>query len=70
MSIQSGRAVLESANKDLHIRWKRVGEYWNDSVRADFERSHLDPLDRKIKSALGSIEEIATLLARARRECG
>ncbi|MFG0330998.1 MAG: hypothetical protein ACF8PN_14000 [Phycisphaerales bacterium] len=69
MSISTGRAKLESARHNLLRSWNRVTAHWNDPVAKDFESRYVELMDERIRRALSSIEEIADVLARARRDC-
>ncbi len=69
MSVTSGRGKLEEARKDLLRNWQHTRQFWNDPVAERFELKIIVPIDRKITSALPSLDMIADLLRRARREC-
>ncbi len=70
MSLSSGRTRLQGALKELQVRWGQVQAKWDDVARQKFEQRHLQPLEPKIRNAIGAMEKMHAILAKARRDCG
>ena len=70
MSLDVGRYRLLSAHKSLLERWEETRLVWQDSVRAEFAREHLEPLAPLLATTLGAIDQLAQVLGRVRQECG
>lgn len=69
MSLNSARGRLLGSLKELHGRWERVSQVWDDPVRADFEKHYIHPLDAKSRTAVAAMEQMEELLAKAKRDC-
>ena len=70
MSLTAARGQLHRGLIDLMRHWSRTRETWDDAVAASFEKQFLEPLEPATRSAMDAMEEMADLLAKARRECG
>lgn len=70
MSLNSSRNKLHANVKELMARWERAKAKWDDTQCRDFEKRHLEPLEPKVRHAAEAMERMATVLARAKRECG
>jgi hypothetical protein len=69
MSLDVGRYRLLSAHKSLLERWEETRLVWQDQVRGEFAREHLEPLTPPILTTLGAIDQLAQLLGRIHQEC-
>jgi hypothetical protein len=69
MKVDAGRGKLYDAHKVIRQRWDVVTETWTDQVRADFEASTWEPLDRLTGDGLRAVDRLAQILTRCRREC-
>ncbi len=69
MSVDIGRYRLVSAHKYLLERWDEVGLVWQDVVRSEFAKEHLDPLTPLMNTTLGAIDHLSQVLGRVRQEC-
>ena len=69
MSLDVGRYRLVSAHKALLARWEETRLVWQDIVRADFSKDHLEPLEPMVLSTLGAIDQLGQVLNRLRQEC-
>ena len=69
MSADDSRGQLARAMKDLNNRWLETRASWDDVVANEFERTHLQPLELDIKSAIAAVDQAAKLLLQVRREC-
>ncbi len=70
MSINAGRAKLESSRQDFLVAWARVKSVWHDEISAEFEQRFVETADQRIKAAAPAIEELADLINRVQRDCG
>jgi hypothetical protein len=69
MSMDVGRYRLLSAHKNMLERWEETRLVWQDQVRQEFAKEHLDPLTPTILATLGAIDQLAQILGRLRQEC-
>jgi uncharacterized protein HemX len=69
MSLDVGRHRLQSAHKSLLERWEETRLVWQDLVRAEFAREHLEPMDPMVQATLAAIDQLAQVLIRVRQEC-
>jgi len=67
--MSEGSTKLGYAIKTLRIRWEEAKEGWQDSVREDFEKHHLIPLEKQAASTALGMDKLAEVLAKARQEC-
>ena len=64
-----GRAKLNEARKDLFVRWNQTKAHWDDPVSREFERTYLDPLEARLRSALGAMNHMAQVMQRLEQDC-
>ena len=69
MSLTVGKTKLVQSLKDLMKRWEKTKASWDDPMSADLERTVLEPLEPKVRSAVTAMEKMGEMLARAKREC-
>ena len=69
MSLDVGRYRLLSAHKSLLERWEETRLVWQDQVRGQFAKEHLELLTPPILTTLGAIDQLAQVLGRIRQEC-
>jgi hypothetical protein len=70
MSLDVGRQRLLAAHQALLEGWEETRRAWQDSVRTEFAKEHLEPLEPLLLSTLGAIDQLAQVLGRVRQECG
>jgi hypothetical protein len=70
MSLDVGRHRLVSAHTRLLERWEETSRAWQDLVRADFAREHVEPLGQMVHTTLAAIDQLARVLGRVRQDCG
>ena len=70
MSMTSARLRIHGEFRDLMIAWRRTNERWRDPVAQAFEKRRLEPIESRIRSTVGAMEKIESMIAQARRECG
>ncbi len=69
MSVQSSRASIAKAVKDLQVLWLTTRGSWDDQVADEFEKRYLEVIAHDFKSASGAMDHIGTLIAQMRRDC-
>ncbi len=69
MSVRAGRTKLLGMMKDLRVKWDKTKSDWNDPMSRELEKTYMEPLERKIRSAVGDMEQMGDVLVKARREC-
>lgn len=69
MSLTVGKTKLVQSLKDLMLRWEKTKANWDDPMSADLERTVLEPLEPKVRSAVTAMEKMGEMLARAKRDC-
>jgi hypothetical protein len=57
------------AVRALRDRWDEATALWDDKVAGEFEKNHLDPLERQADSAARGMDKIAEILQKVRQEC-
>jgi len=70
MSIHAAKGTLMDAIKQLNARWSHARAQWDDQAAKRLEGEVLDPLGPKVHAAAKGVEELASLFAAARRDCG
>lgn len=69
MDLTVGQARLKNAMQTLLIRFEETKPLWDDAVRRDFDREHIEPLQPAVRSALGGMERLSSALVQIRRDC-
>jgi hypothetical protein len=69
MNVNGSAANLAQTMKELKIEWERVGGYWRDAKRQEFEERYLEQLPNDVTRAALVIKEIATVLEKVRKDC-
>ena len=69
MSLDVGRYRLLSAHKSMLEGWEETRLAWQDSVRTEFAKEHLEPLAPLLLTTLGAIDQLTQVLGRVRQEC-
>lgn len=64
-----GSNRLNHAMKTLRAKWDEVESLWRDNVRRDFEKQHMEPLERQVNSTMRAMHDLNEVIQRARREC-
>lgn len=70
MSLSSSKATLFDAVKKLRQRIDAVRSDWDDESRRRFERDYIEPLEALAVSTVKGMENMESLIAQVRRECG
>jgi len=69
MSVNSGRAVIIDATKQLKHAWQRARDTWNDPVADRFEEEFLDEIEPRAQQAAAAMAKMQEVIARLRQEC-
>lgn len=67
--MSAGSARLNFSLKTLRERWDAAKEQWSDQVSRDFEKNHLEPLERQAESAMHGMDKIVEVLRKIRQDC-
>ena len=67
-NVMAGSSRVKHAIRTLREHWRAVEPNWDDSVSRRFEERHLAPLDPATDAALISMQKLAELLDRVRRD--
>ncbi len=67
--MSAGSTSLQYALKNLRQHWEEAKESWQDQVRHDFERNHLQPMESQVAGAVRAMDRLAEVTAKMRREC-
>ena len=60
---------LQRAANKLHDRWLQTEPYWNDSVRREFAKEHLEPLLPQLRATVAAIHRLSEIVEKGEREC-
>jgi hypothetical protein len=69
MNLTGAAANLAQSMKQLRIEWDRVGGYWRDAKRQEFQEKYLEQLPNDVSRAALVIKEIAAVLEKVRKDC-
>lgn len=69
MGVYEGRGQLAKAIKTLTMRWQETRMSWDDQLARRFEERFLKPLEMDLRSAVGAMEHMATMLHQIHRDC-
>ncbi len=69
MGVYEGRGQLAKAMKNLTLRWQETRMDWDDALARRFEERFLKPIEMDLRSAVGAMEHMATLLHQIHRDC-
>ena len=69
MYVGAGTSKLRHAAKTLRSRWDETEDAWRDSVRQDFERKRLEPIESQAHSTLRAMQTLCDVMSRIYREC-
>ena len=69
MGVHEGRGQLGKAIKDLNRKWLETKGSWDDSTSDSFEKRHVLPIERDLRTAIAAMDQIAIQLSNARRDC-
>ena len=69
MSLTTASISLADGLKTAATLWEEARAGWDDPVSQAFEANYWLPLKSQVESALGALDRLAPILARAREEC-
>ena len=67
--MNSSRARLAKATKNLTVKWAHTKESWKDEKSLEFEREYIGNLLTAVRTAGAAIDNINLLLAKVRSDC-
>lgn len=68
--LNTGASQLRDAIESLRQAWSDACDHWHDDNTRNFEENHLRPLTSDLASAFPAIDQLASVLAQAERDCG
>ena len=69
MSLNTGLAALEEARQRLRVRRGQLESDWDDEVARTFAAAHLDVLDRDLKRAIDTLQDLMPVIQKIRHDC-
>lgn len=69
MSTKGSASNLQEAMKNLTVAWQQAKEEWRDAKSNEFEQKYIESLPRDVLQAIEAMQEVDTLLKKARRDC-
>ena len=69
MGVFEARGSLAKAMKDLTARWNDIRVMWNDERAEEIEQTLLMPMEMDVRFAENAMDQLATLLSTAKRDC-
>ncbi|MFQ5856282.1 MAG: hypothetical protein ACE5LU_11625 [Anaerolineae bacterium] len=66
-NLNTTSAELQEAFQRLRQRWEETKPLRNDPVRRRFEKEHWTPLERQVQATQREMEQLAQVIAQARR---
>jgi len=69
MGLYEGRAQLGKLWKDLQNRWHETRINWDDEQARRFEERFIVTIERDLRQAVSSMDEMAALMNQIRQEC-
>ena len=69
MGVHEGMGHLAKAMKELTLRWNETKLNWDDANSREFEKKFLEPIERDLRVAIGSMDQMAVLLHQIYRDC-
>lgn len=69
MNFQTGKQQLLDSNKQLKNNWTAVKEIWQDEKSDQFYKTYILQLERQMKAAMDSIDEIDEIFKEIQKDC-
>ncbi len=69
MGVHEGRGQLSKSFKELTRRWVETKSSWDDGTSDKFEKRHVLPIERDMRSAVSAMDSLAIVLSNAHRDC-
>ena len=69
MNFQTPKQQVLDSNKQLRNNWTKVREIWQDEKSDQFYKTYILQLERQMKAAMDSIDEIDELFKEIQKDC-
>jgi len=69
MGVHEGRGALSKSMKELTRKWMETKGSWDDTTSDQFEKRHVLPIERDLRTAIAAMDQVAIQLTNARRDC-
>ncbi|NLG44380.1 MAG: hypothetical protein GX547_14140 [Phycisphaerae bacterium] len=70
MSVTAGLGKLRTAAKELRMQWNEVQVEWHDDNMRRFQANHIEPLFVRVRMVELALAQMASVLEKARQDCG
>jgi hypothetical protein len=68
--LATGTMQLRDSLDKLQLAWAETRESWNDKNSRELDKQHLEPLAVEVAGVQPAIQNLASILAQAERDCG
>ena len=69
MNFQSSKQQLLDSSKQLKNNWSKVREIWQDEKADQFYKTYILQLERQLKAAMESVDEIDEIFKEIQKDC-
>ena len=69
MNFQTSKQQLLESGKQMKNKWSKLKEVWQDQKSDQFYKSYIQQLERQMKVAVDSIDEIDELFKNIQKDC-
>lgn len=69
MSLGVSKGMVADAAKQLIDAWRVARRDWDDDMARWFEEEFLEPISPKVRGAVAAMDKLASISARAERDC-
>jgi hypothetical protein len=67
--LSTGAGQLRDAMDKLQLAWTNTQDSWNDNRSRELSENHLQPLAIEVAGVQPAIQNLASILAQAERDC-
>jgi hypothetical protein len=65
----AGAGRLQDSVKNIRLRWEETKEVWNDTRRAEFDETYMEPIEPQVRATLERLRKLAMVFHQACQEC-
>jgi len=69
MSLMESKGSLSKAAKELFARWNDVQGVWSDAQSKEFEKVYILQIEQDVRSALGAMDRMGSVLQALENDC-
>ena len=67
--LAAGAGRLQDSLKNIKLRWEETKDVWNDTRRADFDTTYMEPIEPRVRMTLEKLRKLAQVYYQACQEC-